>query len=813
MIQKGSKARKIYIERDLHPLQISHRNHTLFYNLLLDAFYDAVVRAQMKFFKLVRQEWAVIRIQMAFRGNDIYMAVIKVGRHELMKNQPSRMGSSPNYTLKPLNSFEWCKTTFGVVTSIGIHQAKAPNPSRLSKTWQSFKHPKNSSIPSNPDRAHIFTINGAIQPDSSTPPHIPNVNTNERPPVTTTMFAATTPGNTPFAYRASTLTDPTPMISPTFYFSEDYDEEREMEPRPEQTREVTPPLRTRSPRVSIQHERVVGFEEVPNREGSRTVRNIEGNRPSDAGAEENGRREMNLPSLLAAHLGRNKNGQPLQSWTSVHGGRQSSINIGGNLPPNGTLLSHHAQPFIPSSAHVPNGFVPTHVNLYSQPYAGIINGQTPSFPFQAQTGNPSVEGTSIYPPQRGYIPQTFPNSNVPLYNRSAYPVATPTNNYPFYTQPMYAQPNMPMCPNPYPAGLFAYPTGSVTPFVRWIEDYPLLDGLKMPSHVGSYDGKGDPDNFLHLFEGAIRMHKWLVPVSCHMFTYTLKDSARIWWNSQKAASNKEKAIVSELSPLGDRKVEKGSPLTGELITDCSPTYLKVQERFSPWKKYQRLLNNLYGCPEVSGEWKDERRNAKPAETPVLMISRRSCNPRKRYVEEDYNKVREITFPPLSDKSSADPVIIKAYVSGRQVNRVYMDIESSTAMQQMGIMVSTIHGSIKFHMPKGIDTLISENTPQGQKKQRIASEARQEDKEDILNCVDAEEKIMVNDQNPEQTITIGRQLQTKTKLKLQELLKEHTDIFAWTTAHMTGVPRTIMVGGEIFNTEHRVNESKHVEPIK
>nr|GEZ65744.1 ribonuclease H-like domain-containing protein [Tanacetum cinerariifolium] len=34
--------------------------------------------------------------------------------------------------------------------------------------------------------------------------------------------------------------------------------------------------------------------------------------------------------------------------------------------------------------------------------------------------------------------------------------------------------------------------GSVTSFVRWIEDYPLPDGLKMPSHIGSYDGKGDP---------------------------------------------------------------------------------------------------------------------------------------------------------------------------------------------------------------------------------------------------------------------------------------------------------------------------------
>ncbi|GJZ59496.1 uncharacterized mitochondrial protein-like protein [Tanacetum coccineum] len=32
------------------------------------------------------------------------------------------------------------------------------------------------------------------------------------------------------------------------------------------------------------------------------------------------------------------------------------------------------------------------------------------------------------------------------------------------------------------------------------------------------------------------MKKWLMPVACHMFTYTLKDSARIWWNSQKAGS-------------------------------------------------------------------------------------------------------------------------------------------------------------------------------------------------------------------------------------------------------------------------------------
>ncbi|GKA33360.1 hypothetical protein Tco_0719727 [Tanacetum coccineum] len=55
----------------------------------------------------------------------------------------------------------------------------------------------------------------------------------------------------------------------------------------------------------------------------------------------------------------------------------------------------------------------------------------------------------------------------------------------------------------------------------------------MPSHVGSYDRKGNPDNFLHLFEGAIRMKKWVMLVACHMFTYTINDSSRIWWNGQK----------------------------------------------------------------------------------------------------------------------------------------------------------------------------------------------------------------------------------------------------------------------------------------
>ncbi|GKB15689.1 hypothetical protein Tco_0849612 [Tanacetum coccineum] len=94
------------------------------------------------------------------------------------------------------------------------------------------------------------------------------------------------------------------------YFSEEYDKEREMESRPERARETTLVLRTRSPRARRQRERVVEFEEALNKEGGRVERNAGGGKPSEPGANGNRGQDINLPPLLAAHVGRNKNGQP-----------------------------------------------------------------------------------------------------------------------------------------------------------------------------------------------------------------------------------------------------------------------------------------------------------------------------------------------------------------------------------------------------------------------------------------------------------------------------------------------------------------------
>ncbi|GJZ06673.1 hypothetical protein Tco_0540466 [Tanacetum coccineum] len=134
-------------------------------------------------------------------------------------------------------------------------------------------------------------------PSFSTLTHIPGLNANELPPITVSTFTSATPKNTPLTRRASTSTNPDPMISLAFveanyqalesllrerrkqihnkdlhtefdYFSEEYDEEMEMEPRPARIRETTPVPRTGSLRARRQRERVVEFKNAPNRDGA-----------------------------------------------------------------------------------------------------------------------------------------------------------------------------------------------------------------------------------------------------------------------------------------------------------------------------------------------------------------------------------------------------------------------------------------------------------------------------------------------------------------------------------------------------------------
>ncbi|GKA07786.1 reverse transcriptase domain-containing protein [Tanacetum coccineum] len=595
--------------------------------------------------------------------------------------------------------------------------------------------------------------------------HLSGPNASKIPPITASTFTARQSENTPPINRTSTSNNLDPMINPNFveanyevlksllrehrrqrrnedlrteleYRSEEYDEEREMEPRPMRVREAIPILQAASSRIQRQKERVAEIEDAPNREGSRVERNDKGGRYLGQRIEDNGSQGMNLPPLLAAHLGRNENGQPLQSsLTSMHGGRHPSTNIGGNIPPNeatcGKPMSHPSQD---------QGAAPPSEDL------------PPITPIEDMLRRPSRGAASSY----------------------LTGLCTPRD----------------------PSGVFADYTGCVIPFVSWIEDYPLPDGLKMPSHVRSYDGKGDPNNFLHLFEGAIRMQKWAMSMCI------------------TSSRRKEKAL--ELSLLDRRSRE---------IRITFPYGVRNQEG------QKKVLDTQHG------DRKKENKETTPVEAPILMISRQDQTQKRKSAKEPINRLREITFPPVSGtNNSSDPVIIKACIYGREVNQSrltgsavafsgehfwplgevplkitigdgsltrtevlnFVIIRSNsphnlllgrTAMQRIGIVVSIIYGAIKFHTPKGIGTMPLTYKPLERDKRKKKSKATcPKIAKNVLSCGDAKERII-------------------------ELLIAIVDIFVWTYADMTGILRTIMVGGKSFNTEHKLNEYKHIKPIK
>ncbi|GJV50869.1 hypothetical protein Tco_1446610 [Tanacetum coccineum] len=67
------------------------------------------------------------------------------------------------------------------------------------------------------------------------------------------------------------------------------------------------------------------------------------------------------------------------------------------------------------------------------------------------------------------------------------------------------------------------------PFTTRIQyfDFPRT---RMPSHVKTYGGSGDPEVHIKLFQSAAKTERWAMPTWCHMFNSTLTGNARVWFD-------------------------------------------------------------------------------------------------------------------------------------------------------------------------------------------------------------------------------------------------------------------------------------------
>ncbi|GJZ37942.1 hypothetical protein Tco_0584133 [Tanacetum coccineum] len=188
-----------------------------------------------------------------------------------------------------------------MVTSIGIRHAKTHT--LRGKVFDETRVEVIRSL-----AIQYSSLNSLIPIEAWSCPHLHNQWRHPWDP----LQLVSTPENMPLAYRASTSANPDPMMSPAFI-------EANYEVLESLLRERRKQICNEDLRTELEYfseglrgfedrERVVEFEDAPNRDRSRVERNSESGRPSEQRAEDGRIQGMNLPPLLAAHLGRNGNG-------------------------------------------------------------------------------------------------------------------------------------------------------------------------------------------------------------------------------------------------------------------------------------------------------------------------------------------------------------------------------------------------------------------------------------------------------------------------------------------------------------------------
>ncbi|GJU18002.1 reverse transcriptase domain-containing protein [Tanacetum coccineum] len=68
------------------------------------------------------------------------------------------------------------------------------------------------------------------------------------------------------------------------------------------------------------------------------------------------------------------------------------------------------------------------------------------------------------------------------------------------------------------------------PFTLRIRNFEFPKRIRMPSNIKTYDGSGDPEDHLKIFQTAAKIERWAMPTWCHMFNSTLIGSARLWFD-------------------------------------------------------------------------------------------------------------------------------------------------------------------------------------------------------------------------------------------------------------------------------------------
>nr|GEU72750.1 reverse transcriptase domain-containing protein [Tanacetum cinerariifolium] len=371
---------------------------------------------------------------------------------------------------------------------------------------------------------------------------------------------------------------------------------------------------------------------------------------------------------------------------------------------------------------------------------------------------------------------------------------------------------------------------------------PPSSATRMPNNVKTYDGTGDPEDYVKVFQAAAQVERWAMPTWCHMFNSILIGAARVWFD--------------ELPP--------------ESIDGYKDLKVAFLAYFKQQNKYVKDPVEIHNIKQRDGEtsedfmerFKTETRRIKGAPECMRIFGF------MQKVTQSFERVKEIAFPPLADSNGTEgPLVIEAEMGGHMIHRMYIDGGSSMEilyehcfnrlrpeiksqmvpattsltgfsgetiwpLRQLRLLViigdathstkawmnfmivktlspyngiierpglkaiqavlSTVHGMLKFPVEGGIVTICSTLLIPTECASVITSFVVPSEE----RTCPANFKVALHPDFPDQEVAIGGTLSDKGHTELCSILKKNLDIFAWQPSDMTEVPRSV--------AEHRIN---------
>nr|GEZ06455.1 reverse transcriptase domain-containing protein [Tanacetum cinerariifolium] len=342
----------------------------------------------------------------------------------------------------------------------------------------------------------------------------------------------------------------------------------------------------------------------------------------------------------------------------------------------------------------------------------------------------------------------------------------------------------------------------VNPFTPRIRNFESSRKTRMPNNIKTYDGTGDLEDHVKIFQAAAQVERWAMPTWCHMFNSTLIGAARVWFDEllpesidgykdMKAAFlsyfMQQKKTPKEILAAEANKFQPPPPMVtpvekrnsskfcdfhndkGHSTDECMQLKKQIEELVRAGKLSHLIKEMKQGREQTKTGRKEAAAKDKPTTIYMVRSWQRIV---KQKITQSFKQGREITFPPLTTNDGTEgPLSLSPYngIIGRP------------GLKAIQAVPSTVHGMLKFPTKEGIVTIRSSLLIPAECTLIDTSSPIPKEKENRPTNL----TVPLHPNFPDQEVVVGGSLSDKGRTELCALLKKNLDIFAWQPSDMTG----------------------------